>query len=40
MKTIINGNRVLLALAGLANSILAQEVSIPDPGLNSAIHEA
>src|SRR4026209_725296 len=29
-----------LILAGFAGSILAQEVSIPDPGLNAAIREA
>ena len=30
----------LLILAGLVVSILAQEVSIPDPGLNAALRDA
>ena len=30
----------LLALSGFMGATLAQEVSIPDPGLNAAIREA
>ena len=44
MKTFIYLSRplvlALLALAGFTTSTLAQEVSIPDPGLNAAIREA
>jgi hypothetical protein len=44
MKTIIPVRRplvlTLLILASFATTILAQEVQIPDPGLNAAIREA
>ncbi|HEV8542287.1 MAG TPA: hypothetical protein VGR78_07845, partial [Verrucomicrobiae bacterium] len=39
MKTIFRVLRVL-ALGGFVASVGAQEVSIPDPGLNAAIREA
>src|SRR2546428_5779930 len=44
MKTIIHFIRLLiitvLVLTGSLTSTLAQEVSMPDPGLNAAIREA
>jgi len=44
MKTIIEFIRplvsILLALTGFVASTLAQEVTIPDPGLNAAVREA
>lgn len=40
MKTISSFIVIILALAGFAPSMLAQEVVIPDPGLNAAIREA
>jgi len=44
MKTIIHANRplvlTLLALTSFVIGSFAQEITIPDPGLNAAIHEA